>query len=126
MKPMTLPGFTASRSLYRVTGRYQVLAGRPPGSAGLPIVRPQLKRQLDLLLCLQGCALAGSDPGCTDTCYRLEHIGASDDFGNPDSGGGGGDDGCRPGCGPCLRAPGSRRRTRTCVTADCETVTRRC
>lgn len=125
MKSKSLPGFTAVASLYRSAGSYRL--SPLPGLDGTDsaVVQPQLKRQLDLLLCLQGCSLAGSNPACTDTCYRQEHIGASDDHNRPGSGGGNGDS-CRPGCGPCRRDPSTRRRIKTCITADCDAVTRAC
>lgn len=126
MTTKSLPGFTATASLYRTRGSYRAAVGSAPAGLNGVGVTPQLKRQLDLLLCLQGCSLAGSNPACTDTCYRMEHIGASNDHQNPGGGGGPNDPGCRPGCGRCQRDPETRRRVRTCVTADCDTFTRSC
>lgn len=77
---MHTPGFTAESSLYQSGGGYRAPAGRAAGWAGAPAVVPQLARQLDLLNCLQGCSVAGSDPGCQETCFRMADIRASDDF----------------------------------------------
>ncbi len=126
MKTNQLPGFTAQRSLYRSRGSYRAATTPAFGGRGRIGVEPQLKRQLDLLLCLQGCSLAGSGDGCVDTCYRMEHIGASNDQQNPGGGGGPKDPGCRPGCGRCERDPDTGRRVKTCVKANCDTVTRAC
>lgn len=126
MKSTQLPRFTAEVSLYRSSGSYRVATSPVWRRAGRGGVEPQLKRQLDLLLCLQGCSLAGSGDACVDTCYRMEHIGASNDQQNPGGGGGPKDPGCRPGCGPCTRDPETRRRVKTCVKANCDTVTRSC
>lgn len=85
---MNMPGFTANISLFNAAGRYHTTVRHAAGSTNVPAVLPQLARQMDLLLCLQGCSLTGSDPACTDTCYRQEHIRSSDDFGRGGSGGG--------------------------------------
>jgi hypothetical protein len=76
---MNIPGFTAQASLYQ-TGGYRRMPSHRSGWSNPATVVPQLPRQLNLLQCLQGCSLAGADAGCVDTCYRMEHIGASDDF----------------------------------------------
>lgn len=96
---MNMPGFTATYTLYPPGESHWM---RPStGDAAPPGVFPQLARQLDLLLCLEGCSLAGSDPACTETCYRMEHIRSSDDHNK------GGSGGRPPGpgdfvCGPCF------------------------
>lgn len=126
---MSIPGFTASISLYSSSGRYRAAVGHSGAPAGTQAVVPQLKRQLDLLLCLQGCSLAGSDPFCADTCYRMDHIGASDEHGSGGGGGvgGGGGPRCRPACTPCRRDLESETgRSKTCVRADCDTTTFAC
>ena len=99
---MKMPGFTASASLYNTSGGYRASGGRASGSANAPALVPQLARQLDLLQCLQGCSLAGANPACQDTCFRMADIRASDDFGRPR--GGGGPRGPQElVCGPCIR-----------------------
>ena len=116
---MNIPGFTAHASLYQ-TGGYHRMANRGSEWSNRAAVVPQLPRQLNLLQCLQGCSVAGADAGCVDTCYRMEHIGASDDFqkGRKPRGGS-----KLPElvCGPCVRGrqrcflPGVGTSTGPCV-----------
>ena len=109
---MKMPGYTAEASLGRAGVHWHSAA-----ADHMIVVQPQL-RKTDYE-CVHDCLEAG---GPTDICNFF-----CTESGDEGGGGGGGGQQCRPGCGPCKRDPDSRTgRSRTCVTVDCDTYTRRC
>ncbi len=120
---MNLPGFTAETTVYKSSGSYRgtSVSASPAGKAGT--ILPQLRRQMKLLQCLQGCSYADSPDYCADLCYWNEFTDAG---GGENGGGGGPQQVCTPGCGPCRAVPGEPGRTKTCVKRNCDTYDVRC
>jgi hypothetical protein len=126
---MTIPGFTASTSLYNAGGRYRSTAGRPGASANARTVLPQLPRQIELLQCLGDCYFSDDIEGCRLLCYWKDFLNQGIEQGTPGGGGGGGvePERCRPRCSTCRSDSQSETgRSVTCTTTDCNTITAPC
>jgi len=113
---MKMPRFTAEASIYKLRKFYQPAATHFGDSFGKSaVVQPEL-RKTDYE-CVHDCLEAGGGDMCNFFC--TENV--------DDGGGGGGGEVCRPECGPCYNDPDSPTgRSRTCVTANCETYDRQC
>src|SRR6266496_2615508 len=98
---MKMPRFTAEASIYKLRKFYQPAATHFGDSFGKSaVVQPELRK---------------TDYECVHDCLEAG------------GGDGGGGEVCRPECGPCYNDPDSPTgRSRTCVTANCETYDRQC
>ena len=110
-----IPGFTADASLGRTVRQYRTAAlhRSPQGN-----VIPQLRRSTGF--CMADCDSTDPDPLSNFACK----IGCLDAGG--DGEGGGTEPVCTPVCGPCVKAPGALRGTKTCVTSNCNDRQVRC
>jgi|SRR6185436_15690042 len=98
---MSIPSFNAEASLYESSRRYATNSLSGLGAGGFNLVQPSMSIYVDgRYIC---------DGQVTDNGYiQCNPIG------------GGGDPGCRPGCGPC------RNHVKTCILRNCDDVQRAC
>ena len=119
MNTMNMAGFTAEASLYK-SGRHYRVNGTPNDLAGSRVVLPQLPRQIELLECLGGCAIAEDVDSCKTECFWndfLREAAERDDGGDGGDGGGGRPIACLRQCNlNCSRTP---RAERAACLADC-------
>lgn len=98
---MNTPGFTASASLYRSSVSYVIGAQANRSFGFSDSVQPAMAIYVDGRYICNGEV---TDNGFIN-CYPI---------------GGGGEQLCRPGCGPC------RNHVKTCILRNCDDVERRC